>query len=143
MDELERRLERLERENRRLKRVGAVAALGLLALVLTAQAWPLAVQRVGGLIVQEPRGEQVVARLGVTDTGGRVLVLHDGEDYPATALGISPSGQSQLRLDGPAGTGVQLRDRAGRVRARLELDDRGEPALVFLDEEGRQRWRSP
>ena len=135
---------RLECEVRLWRRVGAVTLL-LVALLLLAAA--RAVDPGGfdeeGFVVRDPRDGRELFRVLVTGSGRPLVAMYDVDGYQPIGMRIDPDGASVVRLSGNPGTGVMLQDRQARVRARFELDERGDAFLVIFDQEGRQVWRAP
>jgi len=96
-----------------------------------------------GFAVRDPRDGREVFRVLVTTGGRPLLAMYDVDGDQPIGVRIDPDGASVVRLSGNPGTGLVLQDREARVRARFQLDERGDVFLVIFDQEGRQVWRAP
>ncbi len=159
VQELHARLRRVERQNRALAAFVALAGLGVGALLLMG-AEPEAGQpkkiEAEAFVLRDANG-RVRATLSSLDGGGAALVFFDSKKQSNLRLivGVNADGIPSLQLNDARGTeravfglddadapGIDLSDRAGRRRVRLNVADRGgeQPASLSLwDEKGHAR----
>jgi len=106
-------------------------------------------------IVRDDAGKR---RLGVTVTrdGITSLLLSDGRGKTRSDLSVSKDAEPMLALRDGAGNvrasmvlqkdgtcAFDLRDSKGRPRLTIQVDERGQPALVAWSETGKALWSAP
>lgn len=145
-----KRLEKVESQNRRLKWAGGLVLVVLCAVVLMGQASPKKrIVEAEQFILRDVDGNMRAFLSLVEDSPS--LVLHDKHGNPVVLLGVFQDGSPSLAFfdkqhnpcavlsvsDGSPS--LTLRDKDGKIRAKLSLFDDGSPSLALRDKDGKTR----